>query len=157
MDSGKSSKEVYDKIGQLAIKSGTIISLISICSEDCKLDLLSPCTLNTSGNILKINPVNLSSNFSDFLSEKIMAFDATIIVRVHKALKFIGFKSSELSFNSSILTKKLGNILPSQAFNFEYELKSLEELEKEGINPEDVKVVPFQGSLKYIGDRKSVV
>ena len=142
---------VYNKIGDLALNSGVIVSLVSLYEQDSRLDLLSPCAFKTGGNLVKIDPQNLSGDFSQFLEEKVIGFNCTIAVKLHCAMKFIPTSQADIGMDPSVLVKKLGNVFPTLTFSFEYTLKSPEELKEAKVNISKLKKLPFQALFSYTG------
>ena len=145
------SQSMYNRIGDQALQKGIIISLVSLAEEDCRLDILAPCAMKTGGNIVKINPKELSTGFSAFLEEKIIAFEATMAVKLHRSMKFVTVNPEDLGPDPSVLVRKLGNVTPNIVFTFEYEVKSNAELKKEKINLGKLTTAPFQALMNYIG------
>ena len=144
----------YQESGELDGRNGVRISLVSLAEEDCRLDLLAPCATKKGGKLGKINPQNLSNDFAEFLQEKVMAYDSTIAIKLHRAMKFVVTDPSEILVNPSVLVKKLGNVVPTLAFTFEYMIKPEEELKKEMIDISKLKKLPFQALLSYVGPDK---
>lgn len=148
-------ENTYNKIGELALQRGIVISLVSLVEGECRLEILSPCALKTGGNIVKINPRDLSSDFSEFLAEEVMAFSATVAVKLHRSMKFVLTNPSEKGPDPTVLVRRLGNVTPALVFTFEYSTKSDEELRAEKINLAKLKVIPFQVLMNY-SDSKGV-
>jgi len=144
------SKELYTKVGELAKSKGISISLISLVSEECKLEMLSPLADLTTGDILKVDPMNLSKDFANILSESIIATNVDVRVKLHKGLTFRNENPLNLSEDNSLLIRHIGNATESQEITFEYELKPLEEREKmKDIDFTKLTELPFQSQISY--------
>ena len=150
----ESALQDYQKMGELAQSKGVVVSLISLIEEDCRLDIVAPCAMKTGGNIVKLDPKELAGDFSEFIQEKIIAFDCTIAVKLHRAMKFVTVVPSDIGYDSSVLIKKLGNVVPTTSFTFEYIVKSPAELSKERIDVSKLKQAPFQALINYVGPDK---
>ena len=48
--------------------------------------MISPIADLTGGNILRVDPLNLSSDFENFIAESIIATHVNLEVRIHKWL-----------------------------------------------------------------------
>jgi len=150
----RNAQEVYEAIAELALKEGISICLVSLVEEECRLDLLAPCATKTGGNMVKIDPENLADDFAEFLSERIIAFNCTIAIKLHSIMKFVTINPSDIGADPSVLFKELGIVVPTLVFTFEYALKSPEELKQNNINITKLKKLPFQVLLTYIGPDK---
>ena len=131
----------YNKIGELAKKFGISISVISITSEECRLDSLSEVVEVTGGELTKVNPQNLSKDFANILAQEILACNVTVTVNLHKALSFRNQEEIYLK-NPTQLVKNLGSVTDSTIFTFEYTVKDYE-------NTENLNKVPFQVAVDY--------
>lgn len=141
----------YNQIGDAALEKGIVISLISLVEEECRLDQLAPCSMKTGGNIVKIDPRNLAADISDFLAEKIIAFDATLAIKLHISMKFVSSSLKNVGPDPTVLVHKLGNVTAATTFTFEYIVKSQTELNQEKIEISKLNSVPFQALINYIG------
>ena len=75
------AKNFYAKVGQYAQQHGVVLSIISLVSSECRLDLLSPIAGLTGGDVLRVDPMNLSTDFENLLAEKVIATQVTVRVR----------------------------------------------------------------------------
>jgi hypothetical protein len=64
-------------------------------------------------------------------------------VKLHKALRFRNEDPHELAEDQSLLRKDIGNATVKTRVSFEYELRPLKQLKTIGIDPEQIKEVPF--------------
>jgi hypothetical protein len=60
--------EFYEKIGQYAKEKGLTINIVSIIGDECNLDSLSKLAEMTGGNVERVDPIFLTSNFANILS-----------------------------------------------------------------------------------------
>jgi hypothetical protein len=60
--------EFYEKIGQYAKEKGLTINIVSIIGDECNLDSLSKLAEMTGGNVERVDPISLTSNFANILS-----------------------------------------------------------------------------------------
>lgn len=145
------ARPFYNKVGQIAKEKGIQISIITIVESECRLDMLSPIADLTGGNILRVNPLNLTNDFADFIAEKMVATKVNVEVRLHKALKF--FKEDESNFmngNKSVLKKEIGNVTMNSILSFEYGLKSDDELKLiPNFDINTLKIIPLQSIIYY--------
>jgi hypothetical protein len=144
-------KEFYSKIGSYAKEFGIMVSAISITGEECKLAMLSSLTELSGGEIMRVDPLKLDKDFSNLLSEDIIATNVNIKVKLHKALEFRNENPINLIKDENTMQRDIGNVLESSEITFEYTLKSKEELQKlTDIKIEAIKIVPFQTQITYI-------
>jgi hypothetical protein len=60
--------EFYERIGQYAKEKGLTINIVSIIGDECNLDSLSKLAEMTGGNVERVDPISLTSNFANILS-----------------------------------------------------------------------------------------
>lgn len=78
--------EFYERLGQFAKSKGLTINIVSIIGDECNLDSLSKLAELTGGNVERVDPVSLTKNFSNILSEPIIASNVVTKVKLHKGL-----------------------------------------------------------------------
>lgn len=139
----------YAELGKFASEKGVIVSLISIEGEECKLELLATLTEQTNGEILRVQPENISVEFANILSENVIATHVNLSVQIHKALHFRDEDPNDLSFNNSKLNKKIGNATSTSSIMFGFSIKSATELRLENIDKSNLKEVPIQAVISY--------
>ena len=61
-------EEFYAAIGAFAKEKGLTINIVSIIGDECNLDSLSKLAELTGGNVERVDPVELTSNFASILS-----------------------------------------------------------------------------------------
>jgi len=82
----KKVEEFYEKIGQYAKEKGLTINIVSIIGDECNLDSLSMLAELTGGNVERVDPVSLTKNFANILSQPIIASNVVAKVKLHKGL-----------------------------------------------------------------------
>jgi hypothetical protein len=142
--------DFYERVGVYATQKGVVISIISIVEQECKLEMLSPIANLTGGDILKVDPQNLSDDFSFFLSEKVIATNVEVRVKIHKGLSFRNERADNISEENTMLTRVIGNVTAESELTFEYCLQRPEILEAmEDFDFDTMTHIPFQAQIKY--------
>ena len=143
--------DFYKEIGGISKELGVSVSIVSIEGQDCRLDALNYVTSQTEGDIFKVSPDKLLTQFSNIIQDEIIATEVSIQINLHKAVKFYNEKPELLSNNDSTYIKYIGNATRFTAFSFQYILKSDEELSAMGINKTDIKSLHLQSIITYRG------
>ena len=104
------------------------VSLVSLVEKDCKLEMISPVANLTGGNIVRVDPEKLDTQFKEFMKETIVATNVIVSIRVHKAIEFANVQNGVI--NGPQLVCDIGNATPNTELTFEYKLKKLELLKK---------------------------
>jgi len=60
--------EFYERVGEYAKNKGITINVVSLIGDECNLDALSKLAEMTGGDVDRINPVDLTKNFANFLT-----------------------------------------------------------------------------------------
>lgn len=107
-DSEESNK-FYEEVTKLAVDNNIIISVITIKGEGCKIETLGKLAESTNGNVTRVNPEDISKDFSGILKDEIVATDVTLEIRLHKGLKFCNEDKANLNEDGSLLKTKVGN------------------------------------------------
>eukprot|EP01102_Stenamoeba_stenopodia_P018668 TRINITY_DN6891_c0_g1_i2.p1 TRINITY_DN6891_c0_g1~~TRINITY_DN6891_c0_g1_i2.p1 ORF type:complete len:715 (+),score=225.83 TRINITY_DN6891_c0_g1_i2:79-2223(+) len=135
----------YSQVGHYAASKGVCISVISIKGDDCRLEYLGKLAELTGGNVEIVNPLEITSQFSNILSKPIVATNTRCTVRLHKGLRIANSNESERekssSNNDNVLVRDIGNIVSDTEFTFEY---SVNKSEASGIT-----ALPFQVQIEY--------
>mmetsp|Transcript_863 Transcript_863/g.2076 ORF Transcript_863/g.2076 Transcript_863/m.2076 type:complete len:726 (-) Transcript_863:2569-4746(-) len=137
----------YEQLGEKAKEHGVSVSVVSIEGEECRLEELSIMVDATEGDVTMVDPEHLAENFSNILSDKLIATHASATVTMHKALTFRNAETGTVSMNGSQLTKTIGNVNTTTTFSFEYQMKSKVELAD--IDLSEVASLPFQVAIYY--------
>lgn len=143
-------EEFYERVGQLAQSKGVTINLVSIEGDDCNLETLSKICEITGGKIDRVDPVNLTKNFTNILSKPVLATQVVTKVKLHKGLRFRNELAQNIAENQTLLVKESGNVTEDDVFTFEYTIKTIEELlAMEDIDLSQFKKFPFQAQISY--------
>ena len=105
-----------------------MVNLVSIKGDECNIDALSTLQDLTGGNIDRVDPVNLTKNFTNMLSKPVIATNVVVKIKLHKGLQFRNEAPESLSRNNTQLVKDMGNVTEDSIFTFEYTIKSIQEL-----------------------------
>lgn len=79
-------EEFYERVGEYAKSKGLTINIVSIIGDECNLDSLSKLAELTGGNVERVDPVALTSNFANILSQPIIASNVVAKIKLHKGL-----------------------------------------------------------------------
>jgi hypothetical protein len=124
----KKVDEFYERIGQIAKDKGITVNIISIEGDECNIDTLSKIAEVSGGNVERVNPVQLTKNFSNMLSTPVIASKVSIKVKLHKGLEFRNEDVASLGDNNTLMVKELGNVTEETEVTFEYRLRAIKEL-----------------------------
>lgn len=147
----KHAEEFYEQVGVYAKERGVAISIISIKGENCKLEYLSALAKESGGDVNMVTQEKLVDEFSNILSNPVIATQVKAKVFLHKAFQFRDEDKELMSDDCSLLVRDLGNVTDETQITFEYTLKEAKELEKLAphMDPEQLKLVPFQVQISY--------
>jgi len=99
----------------------------------------------TGGNVERVDPVQLKSNFANILSQPIIASNVLVKVKLHKGLQFRNELDQNLSQDKSLMVRDIGNVTESCEISFEYTLKKISDIARmEDIDLSKLKELPFQ-------------
>ena len=76
----------------------------------------------TGGAVERVNPTNLTKNFTNMLSVPVIATNVTANVKIHKGLQFRNEIETDLTDSKTLLKKDFGNVTAESTFSFEYGL-----------------------------------
>lgn len=96
---------------------------MSIIGDECNLESLSKLAEMTGGNVERVDPVSLTKNFANILSEPIIASNVVAKVKLHKGLQFRNENPQWVSDDKTLLTRDIGNVTMDTEITFEYTLK----------------------------------
>lgn len=99
----------------------------------------------SGGLVANVEGNKIHDSLQEMLTQKIVACNLTIRIKLHKYLKFRNEPADKLSDDNSTLTRLVGNASDENIdFTFEYEIKSIQELRKlKADKLEDIKELPF--------------
>jgi len=81
-------EEVYERIGEYAKNKGITVNIVSIEGDECNLDALSKLAELTGGEVERVDPISLTKNFANILSQPIIASNVVAKVLLHKGMQF---------------------------------------------------------------------
>lgn len=143
------SNKFYADASKIAQDNNIIISLITIKGEGCKVQILGQLAEDTNGNVTRVNPADISKDFSEILKDEIVATNVDLEIRLHKGLRFSNEDEENLNPDGSLLKKKIGNATINTEVAFQYEIKGEDELNQMNIDIEKALEVPFQAQIHY--------
>jgi hypothetical protein len=161
---GKTSQEeldtlrsFYKNLGLLAKTKGVIVDLITFEDEQSNIDILMHMIEETGGEIIRVKPTEILNQFSNLLTNEIVATNVKVKVKLHKLMQFRNEDVAKLKHFGSTLTRELGNVTRETEMYVEYSFKKSEEIAKyDNVDLENLKYVPFQSIIDYTnlaGDR----
>ncbi|EGR32285.1 type A Von Willebrand factor domain protein [Ichthyophthirius multifiliis] len=132
-DQQQHSQVFYENIKQIAVENDTVINVISIKGEGCKLDILGQLADKTGGNVTRVDPENIHKDFANILEDEVVAFKASMKIYIKNIMKFrnLDEQNDILERNGSVCIKQMGNVTLKTVQTFEYMSKSDEELQQE--------------------------
>jgi hypothetical protein len=143
-------EKFYETLGQYAKLKGLTINIVSIIGDECNLDSLSMLAEMTGGNVERVDPVQLTSNFANILSQPIIASNVVTKVKLHKGLQFRNELDANLSADKSLMVRDIGNVTESDEITFEYTLKPITQLARmEDLDLTKLNEFPFQTQIEY--------
>jgi len=140
----------YDKLAELAQNSGVMVNIVSIEGEECNIETLSRVAEITGGDVQRVKPEDLVSNFNNIMNIPLIATNVQLKVKLHKGLEFRNENPNFLNPDKTIMAKDLGNVNEQTEVTFEYKLKKMEELiAMEDLDLTVIKRLPFQAQITY--------
>ena len=135
--------EWYESVGESAKLAGVSISVISLKGDDCNLAELGSVAEITGGFVDRVDPLELSNNFSSILlKNKIIATNVTATLILNKAMQFV---DDDISKDSFYMTKDVGNATEDTEFTFQFSIRDKELLAIYAIDDS----VPFQLKINF--------
>lgn len=137
--------EFYTKVGNYAKEHGVTINVIAIEGDECNLQSISNLCEMTGGQVERVNPADLTNTCNSFLAKPVIASNVVCKVKLHKGLAFRNENPEDMTENQTLLTRSFGNVNEDVLFNFEYTVKTVQELlAMEDIDLTTIKSFPFQ-------------
>jgi hypothetical protein len=150
-------KDFYSNLGHLAKEKGVVVDLITFEGEQSNIEILMSMIDQTGGEIIRVKPEEILDQFSNLLSNEVIASKVSIKVKLHKLMKFRNEDSKNLENEGTLLTKQIGNVTKESELYVEYCFKDSENIAKlADIDLENFDQVPFQTIIDYTnknGDR----
>jgi len=126
---------------------GVNVSVISLQGDDCRLECLGILSENTGGRIDIVNPLTITQEFSNILSNDLIATNSQVVFMLHKSL-FVreegGQEKKQQSNQGQMyrVVRDVGNVTKETELTYEYGVREGGELaENVGL--------PFQVQITY--------
>lgn len=153
-----SMKAFYKSLGSIAKSKGVAIDLITFEDEQSNIDILMYMIEETGGEIIRVKPTEILNQFSNLLTNQIVATNVKVKVKLHKLMQYRNEDDTDsIKHNGSTLIKEIGNVTKDSEMYVEYSFKKSEEIAKYvDVDLEALKFVPFQSIIDYTnlnGDR----
>ncbi|XP_076466661.1 uncharacterized protein LOC143297936 [Babylonia areolata] len=132
--------EFYENIAATANSKGVSVSVVTISGTDCKLIQLGKLADSTGGQVNIVDPLKLTEEFSNVLSDRIIATSVVATFIVHKGL-YIGQEENSVCRER----REIGNVNSDHEISFEFGVRRRKEKKKgaKGSNPlEGISEVP---------------
>jgi hypothetical protein len=163
-DEVDAAENFYENVGNTAAQAGITVSFVSIADAECRLENLGRVADLTGGEVTRINPLELTTNFQGILEKPIIATNVQATMLLHNALQFskdvdrdeaeeVGPDPSELmaegkeegGVTASKVSRRvqdIGNALMETEIFFEYDILQAKV-------PEGLSHLPFQVQINY--------
>lgn len=134
----------YTEVSERAKLLGVTVNVVTLEGTACAVENLAVVTAQTSGEVTRVDPLKLTSEFSAVLSNQVLATGCFAMVLLHKGLQFRGELDDEEDPTRNWLVRDIGNVTASTAASFSY-----------GFRPRDVidlssyTEIPFQVQVTY--------
>jgi hypothetical protein len=130
----------YQRVIDLARSAGVVVNVISIKGTECRLEKLGQVTDATGGKVNIVDPLNLASQFTSILSEKVIATQVVATLLVHQGL---GIKDQIVDSSEvrNKLTRDVGTVTTNTEITFELLTR-----DQNAIGD----TLPFQVIIKYV-------
>ena len=104
----------------------------------------------TGGNVERVDPIQLTKNFTNILQLPVIATNVITKVKVHKGLEFRSEDPLNLSEDKTLMVRDQGNVTEETEITFEYRLKKMKDLVKmDDLDLTQIKSFPFQAQITY--------
>ncbi len=109
------------------------MSVISLVGEECSISSLSSVAELTGGDVTRVDPANVTADFSNILSNPIIATQVAVLIKIHNGLMFRNEEEDNI-IDRSTLRRDIGNASTETEMTFEFSLRPKEELKELGID-----------------------
>ncbi|KAJ3440009.1 hypothetical protein M0812_16055 [Anaeramoeba flamelloides] len=133
----------YDSISQYGKNSNVIIDLITLENTDCNIEQIGKLSNLTGGTIDIVKPTELSTRFTNIMSNPVVATNVKVELLFHKSL--YAYDDDDRKVGSR-LEKEVGNVTRDLELTFNYGVK--ENINQKIINLAHGKI-PYQIRLNY--------
>lgn len=155
----EAANAVYTDLGARAAALGVTIDVVAIDpGSGCDIENLGTMSEASGGTVTKLDPANLTSEFSAILAEPVVATSVQVKVLLHRGLRFRG---EEDAADRPILIRDVGNATASTELSLEFSQRSASELSAAGVGggPDEgpPPQLPFQTQIRFTRSDGSVV
>eukprot|EP01104_Vermistella_antarctica_P001120 TRINITY_DN11176_c0_g1_i1.p1 TRINITY_DN11176_c0_g1~~TRINITY_DN11176_c0_g1_i1.p1 ORF type:complete len:926 (+),score=283.45 TRINITY_DN11176_c0_g1_i1:209-2986(+) len=134
----------YTELAEMAKLKGIAVSVVSIEGTECSLESLSVVAEQTSGKVERVDPLQLTKNFTSIISKPVLVTQAMASIILPKSLMFRGEVDDEEDEERNYLVKDLGNITADSECTFSFAFRPNKHKD-EGA----AKSVPFQVQIVH--------
>ncbi|KAL5473515.1 hypothetical protein EMCRGX_G028006 [Ephydatia muelleri] len=130
----KSAQTFYEDVGTVSLEKCVTVSLLTIQGTNCRTANLGQVADKTRGECISVDPLSITKEVSDILSNPVIATNVKAKIILHKKLYFRTEDSSD-----NILTVSVGNATLDTEFLYEYGARTVkakaEETNSGGASP----------------------
>jgi hypothetical protein len=130
----------YEGVGNWGKLLGVTASVVSIKGDECSLADLGRVAAATGGDVDRVDPTELTKNFSSILANPVIATQVSTTFVIHQALQF----RNEVATDSR-LTRDVGNVTKDSEALLEFGVRNKEALAKFP----GLKQLPFQVQISF--------
>jgi hypothetical protein len=76
----------FTRVANIASTAGVIVDVIGFEGANCNLEALSQLADATSGSMMRVNPANITEQFSNILEDEVVATNASVTMTSHAGL-----------------------------------------------------------------------
>jgi len=134
------SRQTYEGFGIEAQSKGIAISVLSIKGSDTRIETLGKLCEITGGSIERVEPTEITKNFSGILAQTVLATHVSCKVILYKGL----FIREGEEKKTNVEGRDIGNVTSESQFSIEYGV--LKEMKQE---LQKLKEIPFQIQIRY--------
>jgi len=87
-DAERSAEEWYRTQGVKAREAGTMVSIVSIKGDECRLELLGLVAAETLGAVTRVDPLSLRDDFAAMLANPVLATNVQVTFFLHEGMQF---------------------------------------------------------------------
>eukprot|EP01126_Amoeba_proteus_P021701 TRINITY_DN2209_c0_g1_i2.p1 TRINITY_DN2209_c0_g1~~TRINITY_DN2209_c0_g1_i2.p1 ORF type:complete len:574 (-),score=157.19 TRINITY_DN2209_c0_g1_i2:286-2007(-) len=137
-----SSPTFYKQVALTAAEQGVSVSIVGIKGAQSRMEYIAKIAADTKGYNDILDPVHLTKGFNFILENKIVATDVSVVMILHKGLKFRHERVADSNLELQKVQKQVGNCTNNTILTFEYRKKN-------GFDLSNFTSLPFQIQIKY--------
>ena len=101
------------------------MNIVSIEGEECNVDTLATIAELTGGDVKRVDPTELTKNFSSILASPVLATNVVIRVKLHKGMEFRNEPAENMDMEASLMARDLGSVTEETEVTFEYRIRPM--------------------------------